>query len=76
MKINERGQVTIPRHLREQFGLTASTEIEFVVGNAGLVLRRKDCESETRRDRIQSCAGILQGQPEDVDEFIEEIRGR
>lgn len=35
MKIGERGQVTIPKNIREQFGLGPETEVEFrVVGGA------------------------------------------
>jgi AbrB family looped-hinge helix DNA binding protein len=38
MRISERGQVTIPRELREQFGLLANTEVEFVPDGNGLRL--------------------------------------
>lgn len=38
MRISERGQVTIPRTLREQFGLTANTEVDFVPDGNGLRL--------------------------------------
>lgn len=31
MRISERGQVTIPRAIREEFGLLPDTEVEFVV---------------------------------------------
>lgn len=38
MRISERGQVTIPQALREQFGLEVNTEVEFVADGNGLRL--------------------------------------
>ena len=38
MRISDRGQVTIPRKLREKFGLLANTEVEFVPDGNGLRL--------------------------------------
>ena len=38
MRISERGQVTIPQALREQFGLLANTEVDFVAEAEGLRL--------------------------------------
>ncbi|MCZ7586626.1 MAG: AbrB/MazE/SpoVT family DNA-binding domain-containing protein [Deltaproteobacteria bacterium] len=35
MRITSKGQVTIPREIREEFGLLPETEVEFVIdGNA------------------------------------------
>ncbi len=41
MKIGERGQVTIPKELREKFGLKPETEVEFQVVNNSILLRKK-----------------------------------
>lgn len=38
--------------------------------------RPPDNRRNSRRDRIRSVIGILRGKPSDVDQFIEEIRGR
>ena len=38
MRISERGQVTIPQELREQYGLLANTEVQFVADGNGLRL--------------------------------------
>ena len=38
MRISERGQVTIPLELREQYGLLANTEVQFVADGNGLRL--------------------------------------
>lgn len=39
MKITIKGQVTIPRAMRERFGLYPGTEVEFVRDRAGLRVR-------------------------------------
>lgn len=38
MRISERGQVTIPQELREQYGLLPNTEVRFVPDESGLRL--------------------------------------
>lgn len=41
MQISERGQVTIPKEFRAQFGFLPNTEVEFIPQNNQLVLVRK-----------------------------------
>ena len=71
MRISERGQITIPKALRERFGLNQNVEVEVVPTERGLLIRKR-AAAEHPVDRI---AGILTGDW-DVDEYIEEIRGR
>ena len=40
MKIGERGQVTIPKNIREQFDLGPETEVEFRVISGSIVLKK------------------------------------
>ena len=49
MKIGERGQVTIPQALREQFGFLPETEVEFTVRDGALLLIRKERQSEVAK---------------------------
>ena len=78
MRISERGQITIPKPLRERYGLTRDVEVEVTPTDDGLLIR-KQTAGEHPVDRVY---GILRdsgqaGMPiEDVDEYIEEIRGR
>ena len=78
MRISERGQITIPKKLRDQFGMHHSVEVEITIAEDGLLIR-KQTESEHPVDRV---FGILNRTPHpgipigDVDDFIEEIRGR
>ncbi|MGH9355143.1 MAG: AbrB/MazE/SpoVT family DNA-binding domain-containing protein [Terriglobia bacterium] len=46
MKIGERGQVTIPKKLREKFGLKPETEVQFEVVNNSIRLRKETAQSE------------------------------
>ena len=72
MRISAAGQITIPKDLRERFGLNAGVEVEVVPIEDGLLIRKREA-AEHPVDRI---AGILGGQGMDVDAYIEEIRGR
>ncbi len=41
MRVTTKGQVTIPLHIREQFGIHPHTEVEFVVEKGRVYLKRK-----------------------------------
>lgn len=41
MRISEQGQVTIPKHLRDRFGMTANVEVEISPTEKGLLIRRR-----------------------------------
>ena len=72
MKVGERGQITIPKHLRQRYGLEANAEVELVEIEGRLVLRKKlndDCA-------IDEFAGVLGRRGQRSDELLEELRGR
>ncbi len=73
MKIGERGQVTIPKELRDRYGLDGSCEVDFVEVGGELVLRKVAVPVDAP---VRRWMGFLGGEPENVDQFIEEIRGR
>ena len=72
MHISERGQITIPKHLRDRFGMNHNVEVEITPTNNGLLIRKRTTELHPV-DRI---VGILDGADFDIDQYIEEIRGR
>ena len=39
MKIGERGQVTIPKDIREKYGLLPRTEVDFVPQETGILIQ-------------------------------------
>lgn len=76
MKIGERGQVTIPKDLREKFGLKPETEVEFQVVNNTLLLRKKPRELRLSRWKGRCKKSFRELGYRKVDEFIEDVRGR
>lgn len=77
MKVGERGQVTIPKRLRDRFGMNQNVEVEIVEAPGGLLIRKLAGDIHPV-DRI---TGILKGRRlpggvTSVDEYIEDIRGR
>ena len=71
MKIGERGQVTIPKKFREQYGLMPNIEIEFFPADSGLFIRKK----VRHQSPVQQLFGILKKNI-DTDGYIEQIRGK
>ena len=71
MKISERGQITIPKRLRDRFGMNQDVEVEITSTEDGLLIQKRTA-SKHPVDRV---SGILDGVV-DVDQYIEEIRGR
>lgn len=77
MRISERGQITIPKPLRDRFGMNHNVEVEITPTDEGLLIRKRKA-AEHPVDRVSGILdGVpLEGIPDDVDEYIEEIRGR
>jgi AbrB family looped-hinge helix DNA binding protein len=74
MIVGERGQVTIPKKLREKYGLAPGVEIEFVDTADGV----KVCKRSTATDRFAQLKGYLKHRRtiEDIDAYLRESRGR
>ena len=76
MRISERGQITIPKRLREQFGLNHNVEVEIIATERGLLIQKRAAALHP----VDRVAGILDkdalGAGVSVDDYIEEIRGR
>ena len=45
MKIGERGQITIPKNICEKYGLMPDIEIEFVLEETGVLIKKKNLHS-------------------------------
>ena len=72
MRISERGQITIPKALRERFGLHHDVEVDIRPTEQGLLIRKRAVALHP----VDRVAGILDGVVFDIGEYIEEIRGR
>lgn len=69
--VTSKGQVTIPKHVRERLGVHAGDEIEFVEEAEGFRIRRRIEASPFRRYR-----GFLRElEGSDPDALVAEIRG-
>ena len=67
----ERGQVVIPKAIRDQLGMKPGTLLTFTVEDGKLIVRKKV------DDAISRARGILKLAPdEDIDQWWREVRGR
>ncbi len=71
MKISERGQITIPKPLRERFGFHKNVEVEFLPAENGILIQKQSRKTHP----VDRVFGILNRQS-NTDTYIEEIRGR
>ena len=53
-----KGQVTIPKHIRDSLGLKPGAQLDFAVNRDGdVVLRRTDISQPQKADRFESVRG-------------------
>ncbi len=64
--------MTIPRRIRERYGLRPNSDVEFVE-EAGHVLLRP--RKTVRSDGWSGAVGVLRGKVKNVDAFLAETRG-
>lgn len=60
MRVTEKGQVTIPRNIRQKLGIRPGTEVEFGMGEGMATLRPVELAAE--------------GREREVGEFLDHIR--
>ena len=71
-RVTTKGQITIPKELREQFGIEPGSLVDFVAGTDGIRLRK--VIDRTKRSAILGClkkelAGCS------VNELLDDLRG-
>ena len=73
MRITTKGQITVPKSLRERFGITQRTEVEFQAQRGKLVLVKTDAAAAMAKIR-----GRVKRLPfgNDVDQYIDAVRGK
>lgn len=69
MKVTRRGQVTIPKRIRERLRIEEGSEIEFTVEGARVVIRKKG-----RANPFRSWLGFLK-RPGKSDALVRGMRG-
>ena len=73
MRVSERGQITIPKKLREQCGLQKRDEVDVTLEDGRVVIQKK----RPKRYPIDEVVGIIKLKfGKNVDDYIEQVRGR
>ena len=70
MRISEQGQITIPKHLRERFGMDPNVEVEIKPTEQGLLIRKWAAGIHP----VERVYGILNGG--NTDDYLDEVRRR
>lgn len=76
MKVGERGQVTIPKEIRDRFSITADSEVEFRVEGGEIVLRKLAAPLALEKWKGYCADSLASLGIKSVDEYIDEVRGR
>ena len=76
MKIGDRGQVTIPKAIRDRFGLHANTEVEFSLEAGAIVLKKARRNLAIRKWKGRCGKGFSALGYSSVDKFMGDVRGR
>lgn len=74
MRVTEKGQVTIPKDLRDQLGIGAGTEVDFARSDDAIVIRKiADGPSRGRRlaERLRGRGDVTMS----TDEIMAHTRG-
>jgi antitoxin PrlF len=57
MRVTDKGQVTIPKELRDAYGIGAGSEVEFEAHGATIVVRKKSDKHGRGRDLADRLRG-------------------
>ena len=71
MRISERGQITIPKALRDRFGMNHNVEVEITPTGKGLLIHKRTAA----RHPVERVYAVL-ARGDNTDDYLEEIRGR
>ena len=71
MKIGDRGQITIPKSIRDKYGLLPQIEVEFIPEKTGVLIKKKSGHISP----VQQVYGILKKNTQ-TDDYINAIRGK
>ena len=71
MRVSERGQITIPKPLRDRFGMNPNVEVEITPTEQGLLIQKRT----SARHPVERVYAVL-GRGGSTDDYIEKIRGR
>jgi len=61
MRVTEKGQVTIPKSIRERLGIGPGSEVEFVERDSVIVLEKSDIGSRLKSESFEEWAARVAG---------------
>jgi AbrB family looped-hinge helix DNA binding protein len=76
MRIGERGQVTIPKEIRDRFSLGPESEVEFSVVHDSIVLKKAPKKLALRKWKGHCKDSFAKLGYASVDRFIDDVRGQ
>lgn len=79
MRVTEKGQVTIPKDVRDRLGIVPGSEVDFVPDEKGarlvLIASHADREPRDFEDWLRSVGGSFDTNGMTTDEYMEWLRG-
>ena len=64
MRVTEKGQVTIPKHIRDKAGIRPGTDVDFRLEDGKVVVFKRPVEESVRRKRAR-----------EIRDYLERVRG-
>jgi len=80
MRVTEKGQVTIPKEIRDHLGIEPGSEVEFIASGKGALLVKSDAETPEEwarnfKEWAKSVEGTLDLDGMTTDEYMVWLRG-
>ncbi len=79
MRVTEKGQVTIPKHIRDRLGIGAGSDVRFVERDSVVVLEKieasPDLKPKTFEEWADSVAGTFDSAGMDGKAYVDWLRG-
>ncbi|MGE0500914.1 MAG: AbrB/MazE/SpoVT family DNA-binding domain-containing protein [Rhizobiaceae bacterium] len=79
MRVTTKGQVTIPKEIRDHLGIVPGSEVEFVREETGVVLKKRARQVQTRPEDFDAwakrVAGTFDTMGMDGKDYIDWLRG-
>ena len=76
MKVGERGQITIPKDIRQRFGIKPNAEVRFEVVDGTIVLKKVANKVSIAQWKGRCKESFRKAGYSSVDQYIDDVRGR